>query len=130
MELKNRIRTFCDHLGLSIREFERECALGRGNISNMGGAIGTDKVSKIIVRYPEINLYWLITGEGEMIRRTERQPASPRSDELFVRYRELLSLQENIIREQRKILEAIHRQAVQPACKNPAKETSCNKAKV
>lgn len=66
MELKNRIKAVCVLFKLSVREFERECQLNRGNISNMTGALGSDKISKIIARYPSINLYWLLTGEGEM----------------------------------------------------------------
>ena len=48
MDLKGRIKILSVHLGLSIREFERECGLKRGNISNMTGALGSDKLSKII----------------------------------------------------------------------------------
>ncbi|HAY30595.1 hypothetical protein GHJ49_11105 [Alistipes sp. dk3620] len=55
-------------MGLSIREFERECGLKRGNISNMTGALGSDKLSKIIQRFPSIDLYWLLTGRGNIFR--------------------------------------------------------------
>ena len=73
MELKNRIKAVCVIFKLSVREFERECQLNRGNISNMTGALGSDKISKIIARYPSINLYWLLTGEGEMfLSRSEK----------------------------------------------------------
>lgn len=41
MDLKGRIKILSVHLGLSIREFERECGLKRGNIfrdaSDAGG---------------------------------------------------------------------------------------------
>ena len=65
MELKNRIKAVCVIFKLSVREFERECQLNRGNISNMTGALGSDKISKIIARYPSINLYWL---QNEQLR--------------------------------------------------------------
>lgn len=68
MDLKGRLKTLCNHFGLSIREFERECQLNRGNISNMTGALGSDKIAKIITRFPEIDIYWLLTGEGHMLR--------------------------------------------------------------
>lgn len=68
MDLKGRLKALCNHFGLSIREFERECQLNRGNISNMTGAIGSDKIAKIITRFPEIDIYWLLTGEGHMLR--------------------------------------------------------------
>ena len=64
MDLKGRIKILSVHLGLSIREFERECGLKRGNISNMTGALGSDKLSKIIQRFPSIDLYWLLIPGG------------------------------------------------------------------
>jgi len=72
MELKNRIKAVCVIFKLSVREFERECQLNRGNISNMTGALGSDKISKIIARYPSINLYWLPVGENGLRRTRER----------------------------------------------------------
>ena len=68
MSLRDRLSILCNALGLSVREFERQCGLNRGNISNMTGALGSDKLSKIIARYPEVNLYWLISGEGEIFK--------------------------------------------------------------
>lgn len=73
MDLKSRIKALCCHFGLSIREFERECQLNRGNISNMTGALGSDKIAKIITRFPEINAYWLLTGEGPMLNSVAEQ---------------------------------------------------------
>lgn len=67
MDLRDRIKAFSSHLGLSIREFEKECGLKRGNISNMTGALGSDKLSKIIVKYPDLNIRWLLLDEGKMI---------------------------------------------------------------
>lgn len=66
MELRERILMISKFYNLSVREFEKVCQLGRGNISNMKGTIGTDKLSKIIDTFPSINALWLISGEGEM----------------------------------------------------------------
>lgn len=54
-----------------MRAFEEACGLGRGNISNMSqdGSLGSDKLSKIIDAYPEIDIHWLLTG----IRSLEKQ---------------------------------------------------------
>lgn len=65
MDLKGRISYIAKHYGLSIRGFEAECGLLRGNISNMTGAIGSDKLAKIIDRFNEVNLYWLLSEIGE-----------------------------------------------------------------
>ena len=104
MELKNRIKAVCVIFKLSVREFERECQLNRGNISNMTGALGSDKISKIIARYPSINLYWLLTGEGEMFlsrsaNRTHEGAAPAENDNsLLQAHRELIGLLRTHIR--------------------------------
>lgn len=68
--IKFRLKDLAAHYGLSIRTFEEKCGLNRGNISNMSdnGSIGSDKLSKILDTYAEINPIWLITGNGNMLR--------------------------------------------------------------
>lgn len=69
-DMKERLLQLADYKGLSVRAFEQECGLQRGNISNMSenGAIGSDKLSKIIDAISEVNIEWLITGKGAMLK--------------------------------------------------------------
>lgn len=69
--IKERIKLLANQYGYSIRKFEEYCQLGRGNISNMAdeGAIGSDKLSKIIDNFPEISIRWLLTGQGDMLNK-------------------------------------------------------------
>ncbi len=62
--LKDRLVSIAKQKKLSIRAFEEHCGLGRGNISNMSadGALGSDKLTKIIDTFPEVDLHWLLTG--------------------------------------------------------------------
>lgn len=73
--IKARLKKIAANYGLSIRAFEEKCGLNRGNISNMSddGSVGSDKLSKIIDRFPGINPHWLITGSGEMIKQSVSQ---------------------------------------------------------
>ena len=68
--IKDRLKQLAQNKGLSIRSFEETCGLGRGNVSNMSqdGSIGSDKLSKIFDAFPDTDLYWLLTGNGEMIK--------------------------------------------------------------
>lgn len=68
--LKSRLLKLADYKGLSIRAFEEFCGLNRGNISNLApnGNIGSDKLSKIIDAISEVNAYWVLTGEGDMLK--------------------------------------------------------------
>lgn len=68
--MKERLLQIAEYKGLSVRAFELECGLQRGNISNMAkdGAIGSDKLSKIIDANEDINIEWLIRGKGDMMK--------------------------------------------------------------
>lgn len=76
--LKDRLKLFADYKGLSVRAFEEECGLNRGNVSNMKdlGALGSDKLSKIIDRFEDIDVYWLITGKGDMLKTKQDEDIS------------------------------------------------------
>ena len=73
--IKDRLKSLANAKGLSIRSFEDACGLKRGNISNMNqdGSLGTDKLSKIIDTFTDVNLYWLLTGRGGMLKRNVPQ---------------------------------------------------------
>lgn len=68
--IRERLYKIADINGLSMRKFEELCGLKRGNISNMTelGAIGSDKLSKIIDTFSDVNAQWLLSGEGEMLK--------------------------------------------------------------
>jgi len=80
--MKKRLLQIADYLGMSVRGFETACELQRGNISNMSenGAIGSDKLSKIIDKFPDINLEWLLTGNGQMLKSNVQKTLTPASD--------------------------------------------------
>ncbi|MGL5914110.1 MAG: hypothetical protein ACRCZB_08085 [Bacteroidales bacterium] len=83
--LKDRILEFIRHLGISVLAFENSCQLKRSNISTMTGALGTDKVEKIILKYPQLSPDWLLTGKGSMLRSEANavETASPTVDKLI-----------------------------------------------
>lgn len=67
----DRIRQYIEYKKISVSAFERSIGLGNASLSKAfksGGAIGTDKLENILNSYPEINIQWLLTGEGDMIR--------------------------------------------------------------
>lgn len=80
--MKERLLQIANHLGISIRGLENLCGLQRGNISNMseGGAIGSDKLAKIIDGCPDINPEWLITGKGGILREQNKNEVSGNSN--------------------------------------------------
>ncbi|OKZ04945.1 MAG: hypothetical protein BHV71_09295 [Bacteroides sp. 41_26] len=68
MEIKDRISKFIQYKNITIAEFERNVSLANGYIKKFKGSIGSDKLNNIISYYPDININWLITGEGSMLK--------------------------------------------------------------
>lgn len=66
--IKDRLKTFIKHKGISIRAFEAKCGFSYGFVGNMRNSMQPDKVMKIAHQFPELNTGWLMTGEGDMLR--------------------------------------------------------------
>lgn len=68
METKDRISEFIKYKKITIAEFERNVGLANGYVKKFKGSIGSDKLNNIASYYPELNIDWLITGNGEMLK--------------------------------------------------------------
>lgn len=65
-----RIQQFIDYKGVSVRHFEKSIGASNGLIANAikkDTNINSSWLSIIIDTYSEINAYWLLTGNGEML---------------------------------------------------------------
>lgn len=61
-----RILQFIDYKRISKSEFYRKTGLSNGFLDKVKD-IGSSKLELILKAYPEINLKWLVLGEGEML---------------------------------------------------------------
>lgn len=66
--IKKRLDLIIKELGLSGRQFERECGLPAGSYSSISDGIGANKLKQILIKYPQISLEWLIMGDGAMLK--------------------------------------------------------------
>lgn len=53
-------------------QFEKACGLSNKYVANTAtkgrpGTMGTDIISRIHSKYPELNITWLCTGDGDML---------------------------------------------------------------
>nr|DAN63408.1 MAG TPA: repressor [Caudoviricetes sp.] len=67
----SRIKEFIDQKGVSVRKFEEKVGFSNGAFASQyknNGSIGSDKIENILHSYPEINVIWLLTGKGDMLK--------------------------------------------------------------
>ena len=69
LTVKERLVAFIKEKGLSQSRFEKMTGLSNGFVNNISKGIGADKLQKILGVYPDLNTTWLLTGEGEMLKR-------------------------------------------------------------
>lgn len=61
-----RILQFIEYKGISKREFSSSIGISHSLIGK-SPSIGSDKLEKILLEYPELNPAWLLSGKGNMI---------------------------------------------------------------
>lgn len=67
MSVKERLKIYIKHIGISIIDFEKSINVSNGYVNSISKSIGNEKLGLIIERYPNLNLDWLLTGKGEML---------------------------------------------------------------
>jgi hypothetical protein len=70
--VKERLKCFIQHLGLSNRAFEKQCNLSNGLVNNIKKSVSPTTLDKLSKCYPELNLGWLLSGEGEMLKTIDK----------------------------------------------------------
>lgn len=73
MTVKDRIYSFIEYKGITVKKFEEMCSLSNGYISAMRKGFGGGKLNNVLTQFPELNRNWLLFGDGEMIK-TNNQP--------------------------------------------------------
>lgn len=64
-----RLAVFIKTIGLNFKEFEKTIELGNGYIGKQlkrKAGVGSNILYKISIKYPELNITWLITGKQKM----------------------------------------------------------------
>ena len=70
----DRLMQFIKFAGLSARQFDISIGASNGYTLRMkknNASIGSDVIENILKVYPQLNVVWLITGEGEMLKKKE-----------------------------------------------------------
>ena len=66
--VKQRINEFCKYKKISKSAFARAIGVSATYVGSIRKSIQPDKINSIACNYPELNIAWLLTGEGEMLK--------------------------------------------------------------
>lgn len=113
MRLIERLNKYLLAKGISAYEFERSCGIANGYLGKQlrgKGSVGSDILEKVSRVYPDLNLVWLITGEGNMITHDRKKQPGPGAENLEVQEEEAVYAARNklieILKEQLEVLSA------------------------
>jgi transcriptional regulator with XRE-family HTH domain len=67
MSVKERLKEFVRYRGFSERYFCRSIGVSESFVSAMRKSLQPDKIHNISKLYPELNMTWVLTGEGNML---------------------------------------------------------------
>jgi hypothetical protein len=68
MSVKERIKHFIKTKNITISEFEKSIDSSNGYINSISKSIGLDKIEKILEKYTNLNIEWVLTGIGDMLK--------------------------------------------------------------
>lgn len=74
--IKQRIKQFCNEIGISVKAFEEHSNLSNGYVNGISKSIGDEKLKTISLSFPQLNITWLLTGDGEMLNSEGCQSSS------------------------------------------------------
>jgi len=94
---KDRILEFLDYLEVGQTKFEEHTGLGRASISKIKDGMSSPNLAKIAKGYPELNIDWLITGSGEMLKTTSTNVTVMESPKAGVPYYESIDVSGGIV---------------------------------
>ncbi|WP_199866291.1 hypothetical protein [Flavobacterium sp. Root186] len=110
----NRIKQYLDYKGIRVGAFEKVVGMSNGSFASQlkhNKTIGVDKLENILKKYTDIDVEWLLTGEGDMIKlNTLRESGevykkTEKVTEHEINYKELAEARKETIESLRKIIQ-------------------------
>ncbi len=74
--IADRIRQIVDNKEITVNKFSNSVGVSNSYFNKLfknKGAIGSDKIEKILRAYPDISPKWLVVGEGKMLKKEEEK---------------------------------------------------------
>ncbi len=83
MNIIERIIKIAENKGVSLNQFSKKIGVSNAYFSKQkknNANVGSHIIEKIVRIYPDINIEWLITGEGDMIKSGESPGGASSAD--------------------------------------------------
>lgn len=68
MSVKQRITSYIEYKEIKQIAFTNSIGVSKGYVGAISRSIGTNILNRISKHYPDLNIEWLLTGSGEMIK--------------------------------------------------------------
>ena len=102
----DRLSKYMKKNGLNNNEITVAAGLSNGLIGNAftkGKGLNTDTIEKILYAYPDLNVEWLFTGRGKMVRNPSK--IDENCVDCLEKDKKITTLQDKLIITQEKIIE-------------------------
>ena len=108
MDISKRLKNFLYFKQIKVSNFESQIGFSNGYVNSITRSIGNHKLAKIVERFPELNIEWLLVGKGSMLKSSAPDSAVVNEPETPYNYTvsKLDQAQEKIIALQEKLIEA------------------------
>ncbi|WP_299764589.1 hypothetical protein [uncultured Dokdonia sp.] len=68
MSINDRTKLFVKSQEITMKAFEQSINASNGYINNITRSISLEKIDLIVEKYPLLNIEWLLTGKGQMLK--------------------------------------------------------------
>lgn len=66
--VKDRIKAFCKSQNITVISFEESIGVSNGYVNAISKSVGIDKINAIVEKFSNLNIEWLLTGNGSMLK--------------------------------------------------------------
>lgn len=89
--IKERLLFYAKNQGIGIEKFLESIGMTYGSFKGKAkkGTLNSDALVEIYTKYPDINIDWLLTGKGEMLKEAdidskEKKPPEDKRDQYII----------------------------------------------
>lgn len=66
--VKDRIKAFLKSQNITVTSFEESIGVSNGYVNAISKSIGIDKINTMLEKYSNLNIEWVLTGKGTMLK--------------------------------------------------------------